>query len=73
MQRFVLSGQVDRIYPHARGTRPFIYLGVPFLAGMCTRFVLLRAKGQEWYRTEFIPPHQSTDLNGAALHDRSDV
>ncbi len=32
-----------------------LYLGVPFVAGFLTRFVLLRLKGEKWYRTRFIP------------------
>jgi len=33
----------------------FIYLGIPFLAGFLTRFILIRVKNKEWYHTKFIP------------------
>ncbi|AGY54470.1 Arsenite resistance protein ArsB [Bacteroidales bacterium CF] len=33
----------------------FIYLGIPFIAGFLTRFILIRVKSKEWYNNKFIP------------------
>ena len=33
----------------------FVYLGIPFLAGIMTRYVLVNSKGKEWYHHKFIP------------------
>ncbi|HVO72659.1 MAG TPA: ACR3 family arsenite efflux transporter [Ignavibacteriaceae bacterium] len=33
----------------------FIYLGIPFIAGIATRTFLLKLKGKEWYSRSFIP------------------
>ena len=33
----------------------FIYLGIPFLAGIISRFVLIKIKNKEWYQNKFIP------------------
>ncbi len=33
----------------------FIYLGIPFIAGIITRFSLIRLKNKDWYHSKFIP------------------
>jgi ACR3 family arsenite transporter len=33
----------------------FIYLGIPFIAGIITRFTLIHMKGKDWYQEKFIP------------------
>jgi ACR3 family arsenite transporter len=33
----------------------FIYLGIPFIAGFMTRFILIRIKSKEWYHDKFVP------------------
>ena len=52
---FGLKGAVVNITIGQIAKSVFIYLGIPFLAGIITRFTLIKLKSKEWYYAKFIP------------------
>jgi ACR3 family arsenite transporter len=50
-----LSGAVVKVTIGQIATSVFTYLGIPFLAGIITRFTLITLKDKQWYHKKFIP------------------
>jgi len=52
---FGLAGQVVAVNFSTIAESVFIYLGIPFLAGVLSGAILIRQKGRDWYEQTFLP------------------
>jgi ACR3 family arsenite transporter len=50
-----VNDSVSQITIGAIAKSVFIYLGIPFISGFLTRFILIRIKSKQWYETKFVP------------------
>jgi ACR3 family arsenite transporter len=55
LPKFGFQGSVVDITIAEIAKSVFIYLGVPFIAGFLSRFILIRIKGKGWFEREFVP------------------
>ena len=52
---FGMGGSIVAITIGQVARSVFVYLGIPFIAGFSTRFLLMRLKGKDWYQKTFVP------------------